>query len=120
VIGVEIVQEAVEAAAENARLNHISNVRFIAQDVLKALDSLPVPDSLILDPPREGIHPKALGKILRYGIGHIVYISCKPSSLARDLQSFYLAGYRMERVCCVDLFPQTNHVETVCLLCCDD
>ena len=116
VIGVEIVKEAVEAAKENAALNGIENASFLADDVLKALDYLPKPDSLILDPPREGIHPKALGKILHYDVENIVYVSCKPSSLARDLQSFRLAGYRIVKSCCVDMFPQTNHVETVCLL----
>ena len=113
VIGVEIVPEAVEAARENAELNQIRNVRFLADDVLKALDSLPVPDSLILDPPREGIHPKALGKILHYGVEQIVYISCKPASLARDMQAFYLAGYQLQKTCCVDMFPQTSHIEIV-------
>ena len=116
VIGVEIVPEAVESARENASLNKISNAQFLAEDVLKALDHLQVPDSLILDPPREGIHPKALGKILRYGVENIVYVSCKPTSLAKDLQAFYLAGYQIKKACCVDMFPQTGHVETVCLL----
>ena len=116
VIGVEIVSEAVDAARENAALNDITNARFIADDVLKALDTLPKPDSIILDPPRDGINPKALGKILSYGVDNIVYVSCKPSSLARDLQSFKLAGYRIEKCCCVDMFPQTANVETVCLL----
>ena len=116
VIGVEIVSEAVDAARENAELNGITNARFVADDVLKALDTLPKPDSIILDPPREGINPKALGKILSYGVDNIVYVSCKPSSLARDLQSFKLAGYQIEKSCCVDMFPQTQHVETVCLL----
>lgn len=116
VIGVEIVPEAVDAARENARLNGIKNARFIAGDVLKVLDSLPLPDYLILDPPREGINPKALGKILHYGVPHIVYISCKPSSLVRDLQSFCLAGYQIKKFCCVDMFPQTEHVESCVLL----
>ena len=116
VIGVEIVSEAVDAARENAELNGITNARFVADDVLKALDTLPKPDSIILDPPREGINPKALGKILSYGVDNIVYVSCKPSSLARDLQSFKLAGYQIEKSCCVDMFPQTQHIETVCLL----
>ena len=116
VIGVEIVPEAVEAARENAKQNGISNVRFIAGDVLKVLDELPVPDYVILDPPREGIHPKALGKILGYGIPRIVYISCNPASLSRDLLSFRLAGYEAERACCVDMFPQTEHCEVLCRL----
>ena len=115
-IGVEIVAEAVEAAKENAALNGITNVRFIAADVLAALDDLPKPDSLILDPPREGINPKALGKILRYGVDHVVYVSCKPTSLGRDLRGFFAAGYKLEKACCVDMFPNTVHVETVCCL----
>ena len=113
VIGVEVVEEAVEAARENAALNGVENVTFLAGDVLKVLDELPKPDAIILDPPREGINPKALGKILNYGVESIVYISCKPSSLARDLKSFKLAGYDLVRVSCADLFPQTPHVETI-------
>ncbi|MCF0230027.1 MAG: 23S rRNA (uracil-5-)-methyltransferase RumA, partial [Parasporobacterium sp.] len=108
--------EAVEAAKENAAMNGIHNVRFIADDVMKALDSLPVPDSLILDPPRDGINPKALCRIVNYGINNIVYVSCNPKTLARDLKSFRLAGYEIEKACCVDMFPQTGHVETIVLL----
>ena len=74
------------------------------------------PDVIILDPPRDGIHPKALPKILSYGVDHIVYISCKATSLARDLPAFLEAGYRLEKACCVDQFCQTVHVETVALL----
>lgn len=114
VIGVEIVEDAVKAARENARLNGLSNCRFIAGDVLKVLDDLTEkPDVIILDPPRDGIHPKALPKILSYGVEHIVYISCKATSLARDLPFFLEAGYHLEKACCVDQFCQTVHVETV-------
>ena len=75
-VGVEIVPEAVEAARENAARNGIGNCRFIAGDVLKVLDSLTeTPDVIILDPPRDGVHPKALPKILSYGVKHLVYIS---------------------------------------------
>ena len=117
VIGVEIVEEAVEAARENARRNGLKNCRFIAGDVLKVLDDLTEkPDTIILDPPRDGIHPKALPKILSYGVKNIVYISCKATSLARDLPLFLQAGYRIKRACCIDQFCQTVHVETVCLL----
>ena len=117
VIGVEIVEEAVEAAKENAALNNLGNCKFIAGDVLKVLDDLTEkPDVIILDPPRDGIHPKALPKILSYGVDHIVYISCKATSLARDLPAFLAAGYKVEKACCVDQFCQTVHVETVCLL----
>ena len=117
VIGVEIIEEAVEAAKENAALNNLDNCEFIAGDVLKVIDDIEEkPDLIALDPPRDGIHPKALPKIISYSVDRIVYISCKPSSLARDLVVLQESGYKVEKVCCCDLFPQTNHVETVCLL----
>ena len=117
VIGVEIVEEAVEAARENASLNGLSNCSFIAGDVLKVLDTITEkPDFIVLDPPRDGIHPKALPKIIDYGVDRLVYISCKPTSLVRDLEMFLARGYRVERACCVDMFAQGVHTETVCLL----
>lgn len=117
VIGVEIVEEAVEAARENAALNELSNCEFLAGDVLKVLDDIEEkPDFIVLDPPRDGIHPKALDKIIAYGVDRMVYISCKPTSLARDLEVLQARGYQVERVRCVDMFPGTVHVETVCLL----
>ncbi len=117
VIGVEIVEEAVEAAKKNAKLNGLENCDFIAGDVLKVLDDISEkPDMIILDPPRDGIHPKALPKIIDYGVDRIVYISCKPTSLARDLEVFLERGYRVEKAVAVDQFPWTANVETVCLL----
>lgn len=117
VIGVEIIEEAVEAARENAKLNGLTNCEFIAGDVLKVIDDIEEkPDIIILDPPRDGIHPKALKKIIDYGVDRMVYISCKPTSLARDLEVLKQAGYKVERVSATDMFPQNYHVETVCLL----
>ena len=117
VIGVEIVEEAVEAAKENAALNGLTNCDFIAGDVLKVIDEIEEkPDYIVLDPPRDGIHPKALQKIIDYGVPEIVYISCKPTSLARDLVALQESGYRVKRVSCVDMFCSTVHCETVCLL----
>ncbi len=117
VIGVEIVEEAVEAARENAELNGLDNCEFIAGDVLKIIDEIEdKPDLIVLDPPRDGIHPKALEKIIMYGVDRIVYISCKPTSLARDLEVLQARGYMVEKVCAVDMFPGTVHVETVVLL----
>ncbi len=114
VIGVEIVEEAVMAARENAKRNGLSNCEFIAGDVLKVIDEIPErPDFIVLDPPRDGIHPKALAKIISYGVDRLVYISCKPTSLARDLKVFLESGYRLERMTCVDMFCETQHVETV-------
>ena len=117
VIGVEIVEEAVKAARENAKLNNLNNCEFIAGDVLKVIgDIKEKPDFIVLDPPRDGIHPKALQHIIDYQVDRIVYISCKPTSLARDLDIMIEQGYRMERVVAIDQFPGTVHVETVCLL----
>lgn len=117
VIGVEIVEEAVKAANENAELNGLHNCKFIAGDVLKVLDEIEEkPDLIILDPPRDGINPKALTRIIDYGVDNIIYVSCKPTSLARDLVPLIDGGYIPTRICPIDQFPATNHVETVCLL----
>lgn len=128
-VGVEIVTEAVAAARENARLNGIDNCDFIAGDVLKviqeggelrkedgSLEDAPRPDLIILDPPRDGIHPKALRKIIDYGVDRLIYVACKPQSLARDLVPLQASGYTVEKICPVDMFPQTNNCEVVCLL----
>ena len=99
VIGVEIVEEAVAAANENAKHNGITNCKFLAGDVFKVLDEIEEkPDVIVLDPPRDGIHPKALPKILDYGVDTIVYISCKVTSLARDLEMMQAKGYRVVKV----------------------
>lgn len=117
VVGVEIVEEAVEAARENAKLNGLDNCQFLAGDVLKVVDELKEkPDLIVLDPPRDGIHPKALGKIIDFGVERMVYVSCKPTSLVRDLIVLQERGYRVEKVCCVDMFPETGNCETVVLL----
>lgn len=117
VIGVEIVEEAVEAAKKNARLNGLHNCTFLTGDVLKVIDALEEkPDILVLDPPRDGIHPKALRKLIEFGVERIVYVSCKPSSLARDLDVFQESGYRAEKICPVDQFPWTANTEVICLL----
>ncbi len=117
VVGIEIVEEAVEAARENTKLNKLNNCMFWAGDVLKVMDELvDVPDLIVLDPPRDGVHPKALQKIVDFGVERIVYIACKPTSLARDLKVFQSRGYQVERIGCVDLFPSTYHVETICKL----
>ena len=117
VIGVEIVEEAVEAAKENAKANGLTNCEFIAGDVLKVIDDISErPDFIILDPPRDGIHPKALRKIINYGVENIVYISCKPTSFVRDLVVFQECEYELKRVSNVDMFPGTVHVETIASL----
>ena len=139
--GVEIIEEAVESAKENAKENGIENCRFIAGDVLKVLEQnkaamnqsgdiaegnsankeengniLPRPDFIVVDPPRDGMHKKALDLIIRYGVNRLIYVACKPKSLARDLEPLQAAGYRVKKLCAVDMFPRTNNVETIALL----
>ena len=114
VIGVEIVEEAVVAANENAKHNGIANCKFLAGDVFKVLDEIEEkPDVIVLDPPRDGIHPKALPKILDYGVDTIVYISCKVTSLARDLEMMQAKGYRVVKAVACDQFCQTVHLEVI-------
>ncbi|NMB10928.1 MAG: 23S rRNA (uracil(1939)-C(5))-methyltransferase RlmD [Firmicutes bacterium] len=114
VIGIEIVPEAIEAAQENARINNLDNCRFIAGDVLTELDALHhQPDLIILDPPRGGIHPKALDKVISIDAPYLIYVSCQPVSLAKDLKVLAASGYTATRVKCVDMFPHTPHIETV-------
>jgi 23S rRNA (uracil-5-)-methyltransferase rumA len=116
-VGVELVEEAVIAARENAARNGVQNCRFIAGDVLKVLDEIEEkPDIIILDPPREGVNPKALRKLIRYGVPRIIYVSCKPSSLLTDLEILREGGYYTTRAAGVDMFPRTPGVEAVLLL----
>ena len=117
VVGVELVEEAVEGAREAARENGLDNCRFIAGDVFEVLSSIPdQPDVIVVDPPRAGISVDALDKIISYGVDQIVYISCNPKSLAQNLYQLQLGGYRVESVKPFDNFPWTKHVETVVLL----
>ena len=117
VIGVEIISEAVDAAKINADINGLDNCEFIADDVLNALDNIKdKPDFIVLDPPRDGINPKALKKIIDYGVDSMVYISCKPTSLARDLVMLQESGYEVKKGCCIDMFPNTGHIETIVAL----
>lgn len=137
VIGVEIVEDSVEAAIVNTELNGIENCRFICGDVFDVLNkatenagsnvtsvidnkddliSIPNPDVIIVDPPRVGLRTKAVNKIASYGIPEILYISCNPKTLAMDIAEFKLLGYEPRYIKAYDNFPWTKHVETVCLL----
>lgn len=117
VYGIEIVEEAVVAANENAKLNGLTNCEFIAGDVAKVVKDLKdKPDLIIVDPPRPGIHKDAIRDICGFGAKEIVYISCNPKSLVVDLVDFKGYGYEIKMVKCMDMFPNTPHVETVVLL----
>ena len=117
VIGIELVEEAVMSARENAELNGLKNCTFIAGDVSKKLKEIKeMPDVVIVDPPRSGINPKALEDIIKFNPQKVVYVSCNPESLARDLKIFSEGGYKVDKVKCVDMFPHTYHVECVTLM----
>ena len=117
VYGVEIVEEAVEAAKVNAKLNNLSNCDFICGDVLKTLDEIEKkPDVIVVDPPRSGIHPKAMKMICAYDVPEIVYVSCNPKTLAINLKSCMEEGYQPVKMQCFDNFAFTSHTEAVCLL----
>ncbi len=117
VYGVEIVEDAVLAATENAKANALENCQFIAGDVFHVLDAVPEkPDVIIVDPPRAGIMPKTVDKIAAYGVPEILYISCNPKTMAENLVQFQEHGYHIQKGSMVDLYPHTDHVETVVLL----
>ena len=117
VIGIELMEEAVEAAKANAALNGLDNCRFLAGDVFEVLDSLPdKPEVIVVDPPRVGISSNALEKIIGYGVKQIVYISCNPKSLADNLYYMQYYGYEIKSVKPFDNFPGTKHTECVAVL----
>lgn len=114
VIGVELIEEAVESANENAKLNGLHNCEFIAGDVAKVIGNVTEkPDLIILDPPRPGVHPVALDYVIKFDAPQIVYVSCNPKTLVNDLKVLTEAGYKVEKVKIKDMFPHTPHIETV-------
>ena len=117
VIGVEIVEEAVEAAHQNAEMNQLHNCEFKAGDVFQILDTIvDKPDVIVVDPPRVGIQLKALEKIVSYNVDQILYISCNPKTMAENLKNFKFYGYEVKFLKAYDNFPNTKHVEAVALL----
>lgn len=117
VYGIEIVEEAVQAARNNAALNGLENCTFLSGDVFETLPEIPEkPDFVVLDPPREGVHEKALKKIHAFGIRNMVYISCKTTSFVEDMRFLRDYGWKIARYALVDMFPETQHVETIVLL----
>jgi 23S rRNA (uracil-5-)-methyltransferase RumA len=117
IIGVDIVEEAIEDAKRNAKLNNISGVKFFAADVGKFLKQYPEYNgkikTVILDPPRAGIAPKTLNKVIELGAENIVYISCNPSTQARDTNLLLSEGYILDKLSLVDQFPHTGHIESI-------
>lgn len=116
-VGVELSGESISDARENAKLNHLSNCEFIEGDVLKVLDELDYkPDVIIVDPPRSGIHPKAMEKICSYGVSQIVYVSCNPKTMVQNIPTAQAYGYEVTAIKAYDNFPFTKHVECVVLM----
>lgn len=118
IVGVDIVEEAIEDAKRNAKSNNLEGaVEFYAADVGKFLREHPEfighINTIILDPPRAGIAPKTLQKVIDLGAKNIVYVSCNPSTQARDADSLRKAGYDMEKISLVDQFPHTGHIEAI-------
>ena len=120
VIGAEIVPEAIENARENARRSKADNTEFICADAGEAARKLKSrgvhPDAVVVDPPRKGMYEDAVNAIASMEPKRIVYVSCEPSTLARDVQRFSALGYELKKVTAVDMFPRTCHVETVVLM----
>jgi 23S rRNA (uracil-5-)-methyltransferase RumA len=117
IIGVDIVEEAIEDAKRNADRNGITGIDFYAADVGKFLREYPdfagKIKTIILDPPRAGIAPKTLRKVIELGAENIVYISCNPSTQARDTDTLIQEGYKLEKLSFVDQFPHTGHIESI-------
>ena len=117
VYGIDIVEDSIIAARSNTELNGITNCHYICGDVKEKLDEIPEkPDAIVVDPPRAGIHDKAVAMLCRYGIDEIVYVSCNPKTLCINLDSFRANGYEIMSIKAYDNFPMTKHVETVVLL----
>ncbi len=120
VVGIEYIEEAVSHARENSRLNKLDNLVFEAGDMAKVLtpqfmDHHGKPDVIITDPPRAGMHPDVLKQIIASEAGRIVYVSCNPATQARDIEMLS-SSYKVKKVQAVDMFPHTQHVESVLLM----
>ncbi|MDU7143700.1 MAG: 23S rRNA (uracil(1939)-C(5))-methyltransferase RlmD, partial [Anaerococcus vaginalis] len=114
VVGIELIEEAVEAAKENAKLNNLNNCEFLAGDVAEIIKTVKdKPDIIILDPPRSGVHPKALEYVIKFNAKEIIYVSCNPKTLVENLRDLIGAGYKVVQSTVKDMFPNTPHAEVV-------
>lgn len=117
VYGIEIVQDSIDAAIDNAKMNNIENCHFICGDVKTKLDEVTEkPDMIVVDPPRMGMHDKVVEMLASYGIDQILYISCNPKTMAINLEKFQEMGYKPQIIRAYDNFAKTKHVESVVLM----
>ncbi|MCL1897077.1 MAG: 23S rRNA (uracil(1939)-C(5))-methyltransferase RlmD [Clostridiales bacterium] len=116
VTGIELVEDSVASARENAGRNGIGNASFVCGDAFEVMAGLPAPDLLAMDPPRMGLHPKALKRVIEYGLPALLYISCNPRTFAENAAVLKNAGYRVSVLGAYDNFPFTRHVELAALL----
>ena len=119
ILGVEVVEEAIRDARRNARLNAVSNCTFVrgeVEDVLADLRSRSTPEVVVVDPPRAGLHKRVIQALVGLSAPRIIYVSCNPESMARDVQALCIGRYRLEVLQPVDMFPHTHHVECVARL----
>lgn len=116
VTAIEEYAPSVEAGQHNAWQNDIGNIDWRTAPVEKALQNIGDADAVVLDPPRRGLHPAAISELIRISPMTIVYVSCHPGTLARDVSQLVAQGYRVESVTCIDCFPQTAHIESVTVL----
>jgi len=114
--GIELNTAAVKTAQKNAARNKLSHIEFINTDAASRLTELPTPDCVIVDPPRKGLSNEAIKRIIDFNPTRLVYISCNPATLARDLKEFIGSSYNVSKICAVDMFPRTANIECCCLL----
>lgn len=116
IIGIELNKQAVEDAKENAKINSVNNIEFYAGDVGKIINDQIKADVIVVDPPRSGLDKRTKDILLKIKANKIVYVSCNPLTLARDIKELD-SGYKLGEITLVDMFPNTHHVESVCVLC---
>ena len=113
IVGIEIVEEAVELAKINAKNNGIKNYTYISSTAKEILKEVRKDDIIIVDPPRKGLDRKLVEGLIQRDVKNIVYVSCNANTLARDYSIFKENGYILKEMACVDMFPNTIHVESV-------
>ena len=114
ITGIEIINDAIKNAENNKKINNVNNIKFICGKVEDNLDNINNIDTIIVDPPRVGLNKKAIDNIITINPNKIIYVSCNSTTLARDIN--YMNNYKLKSIKLFDMFPNTNHIESVCIL----